>query len=126
MGWRHLYDDNVVATYLAVRRFGTGLALKSAFDERFRDSSPVHLGRLEMIRDLFDSHEVGRYEFMGGNTWQNHWSRETRTVYELNTYRSLAAVGAYLIWKGAKSGLRRAKRISGGFGPTPSRVSSPA
>ncbi len=125
IGWRYLYDEVAVATYLCIRKFGTAVALKSAYDERYSDTAPGHLGRLEMIRELFDTHEVERYEFMGRNAWQNDWSCETRTVYEVYFYRSLAAVGLARLWKGAKSGVRRVNRLSRNLQLTPNRVSAP-
>ncbi len=126
IGWRYLYDEDVVATDLGIRGFGTVLGLKSAYDERYSDTSPGHLMRLEMMHALFDTGEVERFEFMGGGAWQHHWSHETRTVYQLHVHRSLAAVNARRLWKGAKSGLRRVKELSGAAQPTPGRVSSPA
>ena len=126
IGWRYLYDDVVVATYLGIRGFGTGLALKWAYDERYSNTTPGNLMRLEMMRVLFDASEVERYEFMGAGTWQNRWSHETRTIYELQVYRSLAALSGHRLWNVAKSRLQLVKELCGAAPPTPNPVSSSA
>lgn len=127
IGCRYLYDETVVAAYLGIRGFGAELALKWAYDERYSDTSPGHHMRLEMLRRLFEQREVDRFEFMGGGSWQNHWSTDTRAVYQLHCYRSSAAVSAHLLWKAAKSrlGLRRSDPRALVL-PAPKSASGPA
>lgn len=127
IGCRYLYDEVVVATYLGIRGFDTELALKWAYDERFSDTAPGHNMRLEMLRRLFESREVDRFEFMGGGAWQDQWSNDTRVVYQLHCYRAAAAVSAHRFWKAAKSWLDRgAKHEQAPVAPAPRLASSPA
>jgi hypothetical protein len=85
--YRLLFNDETVATQLALERNRTLIFLRTAYDERFKEFSPGFLLQLEILKVLYAEQRVKRIEFYGrAREWHAKWKAETRKMYHVNFY----------------------------------------
>ena len=86
--FRYWYGDDLVAVDLCVSGFGTVVVLKTAYDERERETSPAALMRHAYFQQFVNDSAIERIEFYGrAMDWHHKWADELRTMYHLNCYR---------------------------------------
>lgn len=85
--YRLFFNDETVASQLALERDGALIFLKTAYDERFKEFAPGFLLQLEILKILHAEQRVKRIEFYGRvREWHARWRAETRTMYHVNVY----------------------------------------
>ena len=86
--YRYWYNDSLAATDLCVQRDHVLIILKTTHEEGIAKTSPTHLMRQEVFKQLFENGEIHRIEFYGKlMDWHTRWSDEIRRMYHVNYFR---------------------------------------
>jgi hypothetical protein len=86
--YRLYFNDQVVASQLALERNGMLIFLKTAYDEQQKALSPGFLLQLEILKCLHTEGRVKRIEFYGRvRDWHTKWRAQTRTMYHVHCDR---------------------------------------
>ncbi len=87
--YRLLFDKKTVASQFGLKRGGTLVLLKMAYNEDMREHSPGFLLQERIFHSLFSKKEINTVEFYGRvrDGWTTKWTDEIRTMYHVNFYR---------------------------------------
>ena len=98
--YRLFFNDEIVASQLALERDGMLVFLKTAYDEKFKEFSPGFLLQLEILKMLYSENRIKMIEFYGRvRDWHSKWRAETRKMYHINFYRHEWVLGTRRILK---------------------------
>ncbi len=86
--YEYLFNDQVVAMNLFLRRGATLVALKTTYDEKMKVFSPAFLLKQEELQQIFSGGIIQRMEFFGKvMDWHSRWTDKRRTLYHITVFR---------------------------------------
>jgi hypothetical protein len=112
-GWLRLYllelDGEAIAADFGIAFAGTGVFVKTGFDEARARLSPGLVLRAEVLRSSIEEGLTG-YDFLGDpDTYKTRWTTEVRPRLGVFAYRGLARPG-YLYRKTLRPALKSVRR----------------
>ena len=111
---------------LAIAQAKTLVLLKTAYDESLAVYSPGRLMMLEMMKTLFADPRIAGVEFYTNATSEDlRWGTASRTLYNVNCYRSAAHRRIAGIVRRIRSGGRAPSPRESGDADVPPRAPSP-
>ena len=104
--YRYWFGTQLVAIDLCIEDGEQLIVLKTTYDEAAAADglSPALLMREEALRALFDEGRLQRLEFYGRvMEWHTRWTKQVRTLYHVNYYRSGALALLHARWQSRRA-----------------------
>ncbi len=97
------FNDKIVAQKICVRRNKMMVFLKMAYDENYRHLAPGYLLQYEILKRLFEDHEIETVETYGrvNEGWTDKWTNDFRTMYHINYFRHMGLMLAKNVFDGS-------------------------
>jgi hypothetical protein len=125
-----LFGEQTVAMNLCLRRNGTLVILKTAYDESIQGGySPAFLLHQDLVEGVFNEGGIQRIEYYGRlMEWHTRWTSQQRVLYHLTRYR-WPVLRAIAEWRRARTARQADAGTSAAVpapAPAPAQVPAPA